>query len=58
MKRIFVVPTSGLIVRDPQDSYRPIPEAGKVVLDGTYWQRRTKSGDVKLTTESVAEIVE
>jgi len=47
---------SGLILRDPDDGYSLIPDAGKQVVSSVYWQRRIDDGDAVLvdTTQSSA----
>ncbi|MEM6495631.1 MAG: DUF2635 domain-containing protein [Pseudomonadota bacterium] len=36
----------GLLVRDHQNSFRPLPDAGKEVLMDFVWIRRLNDGDV------------
>jgi len=47
---MFVKPAKeGLIVRDPDEKYRPIPASGKQVKKNAYWLRRLRDGDVVLS---------
>jgi len=45
MEKIFVVPKTGLRVKDPA-SWQQLPEQGKWVPKNTYWRRRLTAGDV------------
>ena len=47
MAGIFLIPKSGLQVRDPADG-QPLPADGKTVRDSGYWRRRLRDGDVTL----------
>lgn len=40
MAKVYLKPEKGLIVRDPADSGKPLPEDGKLVDFDTYWRRR------------------
>lgn len=45
--KLFVKPAKeGLIVRDPNDKHREIPDSGKEVKRNAYWLRRLRDGDV------------
>lgn len=44
---IFVRPArEGLLVRNHQDKFRPLPEGGQFVEKDSTWTRRINSGDV------------
>lgn len=43
--RIFVRPAPGRLVRTPI-SLQPLAPEGADVVDGPYWQRRLRDGDV------------
>ncbi len=47
MKKIFIIPKTGLIVKDPYTK-KAIPERGIEVTKNVYWQRRLLEGDVSL----------
>ncbi|WP_317201482.1 DUF2635 domain-containing protein [Janthinobacterium sp.] len=46
---MYVKPTSGLVIRDP-DLLDRIPEGGREVPDTDYWHRRVRDGDVVAAT--------
>ncbi len=46
---LFVKPVNGLLVRDPDASYEPLPVDGKLVPNNQYWQRRLMFGEVILS---------
>ncbi|OFX01392.1 MAG: hypothetical protein A3E78_01925 [Alphaproteobacteria bacterium RIFCSPHIGHO2_12_FULL_63_12] len=54
METIFVRPAPGARVRDPMTK-APIPDAGLLVPNNGYWQRRILVGDVVVTTEAAAQ---
>lgn len=43
--KIFLKPTTGLTVIDPQ-THKPLPPEGREVSVNTYWRRRLNDGDV------------
>lgn len=45
MNRIHVKPAPGLVVRDPDRDYEPLPSEGKAVPRTAYWLRRISCGD-------------
>ncbi|MBK68022.1 MAG: DUF2635 domain-containing protein [Rickettsiales bacterium] len=45
MKRLFIKPADGMVVRDPMTKEK-LPVEGKETLINSYWQRRIKDGDV------------
>jgi len=47
MKKIYVVPAVGRLVRDPANML-PLPPEGVEVTETSHWQRRIKAGDVTL----------
>ncbi len=47
MAGIFVIPKTGLKVRNPEDNQH-LPEGGKLVQDNSFWRRRLRDGDVTL----------
>lgn len=51
MNTLNVKPRDGFQIRDP-DLRDLIPEAGRVVPDTAYWQRRLRDGDVELIIET------
>lgn len=48
---------SGLLVRNHQDRYRPLPDEGKMVEDDFTWQKRLRDGDVVMVEEKPAPTV-
>lgn len=44
-EKIFLMPRSGVIVRDPETK-KPLPEEGLEVERSSYWTRRIMAGDV------------
>lgn len=53
LPRIYVVPTKGIVVVDPETN-RAIPDDGALVLDSRYMRRRIRQGDVTETVMSDA----
>jgi len=51
METIFVRPAPGAKVRDPVTK-APIPEAGVIVPNDGFWNRRLRLGDVILVEET------
>lgn len=51
--RVRVVPSPGLLVRDPETNRHLPPEGADVLADSTYWLRRIADGDVSLAPTSV-----
>jgi len=55
MSKIFVIPAPGIRVPDPttpkgaKSAVAMIPPEGKLVDESTYWIRREREGDVKIT---------
>jgi len=47
MRKIYVVPAAGLLVRDPA-SMLPLPPEGAEVTETSHWLRRIQAGDVTL----------
>lgn len=44
---IFVKPARpGLILRQPEHGWTPLPEEGALVPPTSYWRRRLKDGDI------------
>lgn len=54
MFQAFIKPKPGLMILDPGDANRVLPEEGKLVREyESYWTRQLESGDVtKITSES------
>jgi Protein of unknown function (DUF2635) len=55
MSKIYVIPSPGIRVPDPSvpkgtpSRQAMIPPEGKLVDESTYWIRREREGDVKIT---------
>ncbi|PZQ45160.1 MAG: DUF2635 domain-containing protein [Micavibrio aeruginosavorus] len=47
MKKIFIKPTTDLLIIDPETNC-PIPKEGVEVEDGQYWQRRLLDRDITI----------
>jgi hypothetical protein len=56
MNEAFLIPASGLNVRNPQDM-AILPEAGAVMPLTSYWKRRIKTGDVVVGSPKKQEVV-
>ncbi|CAB5645904.1 DUF2635 domain-containing protein [Providencia hangzhouensis] len=52
MTEIYIKPTEGLTVRDPE-TYQPLSIKGEKKPRNTYWLRRLKDGDVVHITQEV-----
>ena len=50
----FLIPKSGLIIRDPL-SMTPLPEKGGLVDYNSFWRRRVKDKDASIPTEKELE---
>ena len=48
-ERIFLVPRTGIIVRDPATN-QCLPPEGMEIERSSYWIRRIKDGDVSIIT--------
>jgi len=60
VKRIFVKPLMGLVIRDPDSRFMKIPSEGKWVISSKYWIRREQEGSISIsngeTNETKAEL--
>ncbi|MDO9714301.1 DUF2635 domain-containing protein [Paracraurococcus lichenis] len=52
---MFVIPKSGLIVRDPQ-TFASLPVEGREVPESEYWLRRLADGDVVAKADDAAAV--
>lgn len=48
---IFVVPKEGLIIRNPDGNYMPLPPEGASVPDSPYWRGQARDGSVTIKTD-------
>lgn len=48
--QIFVRPSQGIKLREPERRQRYLPDAGAWVPDNEFWRRRLKDGDVVRAT--------
>ena len=55
MKKIFIKPKKGLLVRDPL-SMQPLDPGGEEKLLNRYWLRRLVAGDVKKARKPRKEV--
>jgi hypothetical protein len=46
----------GTIVRNPNRGYAPLPDAGDIVPETMFWQRRLRAGDVVAVEEEKPQI--
>lgn len=56
MNEAFLIPVSGVKVRNPQDM-AILPEAGAVMPLTTYWKRRINCGDVIVGSPKKQDVV-
>ncbi len=45
-QRKLLTPKPGLVIRDPGNRGKPLPEKGRVVVIDEFWSRRIADGDV------------
>ena len=51
MNRLYLKPLAGRACPDPGNGGELLPEAGDLVMNSVYWQRRIKAGDAELAEE-------
>jgi hypothetical protein len=53
---VKAVPRAGLIVRDPDDDFKPLPPDGKPVPRNVHWVRQERAGDVRFESANAAPV--
>lgn len=48
---IFVKPAAGLVVRNPDTGYQPLPPEGAPVQDSPYWRAHKRQGAVSISND-------
>jgi hypothetical protein len=48
---VMIKPKNGLIMRDPDDGLKLIPETGKKVVWSSFWIKRAAAGEIEIIDE-------